>query len=245
MRRLLLPVVGIALLGLILVGVMTSRPNSGAIGPSSTLPPVPSSSSVGIATFSSANPTPDTGSAEYLGPCGTYITALVRHHDFSTVSGLSAFSTAVVSGTIASIGEGHWATPDDRPPSSAFGIDDAAFNVYHVVKVEITGTGKLSSSVANLGLDQDFSVRVLGGTIGCRTYRLSDDFPIAVGDEVVLFVGRQPTLTDVPTQEFDAIDIWPVDDGLVEGRSGPLDLGDVLTESLEQQPTPSGLKPTG
>lgn len=243
--RRLLDLVALAVVAGTLVWVVAAgNRDPGAVGPLSS-EPLPSNSSA--ATLSAQNslvPSLETApvpTALSLGPCGNYVVDIVRQRDFYSVAGLSSFSEGVVVARIVTVGEGQWATKDGTPPMSEVGLDDAAYNVYRNLVVQVTDVGKRSGRASGINVGQKLSVRVLGGTIGCRTYALSDDLAYAAGDDVALFLGRQPTLASLDGETLDAIDVWPIKGGLVEGRSGPLAPADLLAQSEDASASPTSV----
>jgi hypothetical protein len=233
-----LAVVGGALVWVVAAG----NGDPGAVGPLQSEPLAPNSPTATFGAPSGSMPTLESAvppTTPPLGPCGKYVVDIVRHRDFYSVVGLSSYSEGVVVARIVTVGEGQWATKDGAPPISEVGLDDAAYNVYHNLVVEVEDIGKRSGRASSIVVGQQLYVRVLGGTIGCRTYALSDDLRYMAGDDVALFLGRQPTLNLLDLKTLDAIDVWPIKDGLVQGRSGPLVPADLLSQSEDATASPT------
>jgi hypothetical protein len=175
-------------------------------------------------------PPAGTESPDALGGCGVYVDQVDRTPEFYTVAGASELSQAVVAGDIVAIGKAHWATKDDAVPADEFGVHPSAADVYRVVDIHVDGIG-MRSDARPVSVGDILHVRVLGGSIGCRQYVFSDDQDFVVGDEVVVFLGSQPTLSSAPTEDFDAVSVWRAEDGLVQSRDGLLSVDDVLQRS--------------
>lgn len=197
----------------------------GAVGPS----PTPQAS---LTDQSSPSPTlavnkPPAGDS--LPVCGVYESQDARMASAETVVGLSGMSDAVVTATVLSSTDGQWATADGNyaPRDPEVGV---APEVYRLVTVRVTSAGK-GATDARLSAGSTLNVRVLGGSVGCRTYLSSSDLPFRVGGDVVMFLGSQPVLDGAPRADFDAIDVWPIEDGVVHGRQGQQSPTEVLQES--------------
>jgi hypothetical protein len=153
--------------------------------------------------------------------CGVYTSQDLRMASATTVEGLSEWSDAVIVGTVASVSEGRIASRDGMPP-----VEDELIalppEVYRVATVRVSAIGKAGTVEGDriLAPGTTINVRVLGGTIGCRTYQSSSDLPFDIGGDVVLFLGTQSVLSGAPPEDFDVIDLWPIRDGVVEGREG-------------------------
>jgi hypothetical protein len=182
---------------------------------------------------STEKPAPSPGSDQPRLPvCGIYVSEDLRLASFETVDGLSSNSDAVITATVVAVSEGKWATPDGK-----FAGSDKDFGllpeVYRVATVSVIAVGK-GASDARLDSGRILNVRILGGTVDCRTYRSSSELPFASGDDVVLFLGRQGVLDGAPVQDFDVIDLWPIKDGVVEGRQGDQSPDSVLELSMSK-----------
>ncbi|MEO8625384.1 MAG: hypothetical protein ABI452_01670 [Candidatus Limnocylindrales bacterium] len=162
-----------------------------------------------------------------MGACGLYVDQVDRVLGFYTVEGVSEFSEAVVAGDVVAIGKAQWATKDGGVPADEFGIHPSADDVYRVVDVHVDGIG-MQSDARPVSVGNVLHVRILGGSIGCRKYVFSDDEDFIVGDQIVVFLGTQPTLSAVPYQGFDAVSVWRAQDGSVQSRDGLLSVNDVL-----------------
>ena len=152
--------------------------------------------------------------------------------EFYTVAGVTKFSQAVVVGEVVAIGEAQWATKNGTVPVDEFGVHPSAADVYRVVDIQVDGIGKRSDQ-RPVSVDEVIHIRVLGGSIGCREYAFSDDEDFLVSDEVVVFLGSQPTLVAAPSRDFDAVTVWRVQDGRVQSRDGLLSVDAVLQMSTQ------------
>ncbi len=198
--------------------------NLGAAGPT------PTSRSF-AATEASPGETSGNTDLVRLPACGTYVRQDLRLASANTVEGLSELSDAVLVGTVLSVSDGRWATSDGQFSSGNAEVPVPP-TVYRVVSVRVVEVGK-GASGQSLVSGARISVRLLGGTVGCRTYLSSADLPFAVGDNVVLFLGSQPTLNDAPREDYDVIDLWPIVNGLVQGREGTLQPNALLETSAQ------------
>ncbi len=172
---------------------------------------------------------------DQLGPCGLYVDQVDRVSEFYTVRGVSSYSNVVLAGVVMNISTGHWATADGRVPSDKFGAFPTADAVYRVVEMRVDSLGKTSAEVG-VRVGSIVRIRVLGGSIGCRIYAMSDDEHFDVGDSVLAFLGHQPTLKDAPEEDFDAVAVWRVHNGTVVSRDGVMTVEDALRMST----TPPG-----
>lgn len=195
----------------------TGQPDSagaiGSIGPTPTVPP--SASLAPIQTFQLT--------------CGEYVASGLRiAHD---VKGESALVDTVITGTVTAISDARWATTDGQPPIG-YGATTAQ-DVYRVAEVRVTGIGKQPGGRAPLQPGSTIKIRVVGGTIGCWTFSFDGDFAFGTGDDVALFLlsGGEPVLKDAPPEDFDALDVWPIVDGVVVGRDVPMTPAQLLSIS--------------
>lgn len=146
----------------------------------------------------------------------------------------AVLADAVVTGTVVSIDEGHWATPDGASPRSE-GERPTAFDVYRVAEVKIGDVGK-ATALADIGAGDTIKIRVIGGTVDCRTFNLEGEPEIKVGMDVALFLTEdpQPNLAAAPFEGFDAIGVWPIEQGQARGPSGHIAIDDLLAVASGQ-----------
>jgi hypothetical protein len=180
----------------------------------------------------SSKPAAGSPSPDPLGACGVYVDQVDRMPEFYTVASVTKFSQAVVVGEVVAIGEAQWATKNGTVPVDEFGVHPSAADVYRVVDIQVDGIGKRSDQ-RPVSVDEVIHIRVLGGSIGCREYAFSDDEDFLVSDEVVVFLGSQPTLVAAPSRDFDAVTVWRVQDGRVQSRDGLLSVDAVLQMSTQ------------
>lgn len=142
----------------------------------------------------------------------------------------AALADAVVTGTVVSIDDGHWATSDGAPPRLEDGERPTAMNVYRVAEVEIAEVGK-ATALADVAVGETVMIRVIGGTVDCRTFGLSGEPEIKAGMDVSLFLTKdpEPNLAAAPFDGFDAIGIWPVDRNQAQSPSGAIAVDDLLS----------------
>lgn len=229
-------VVGLAALLVITRPIEPAPSAIGAIGPSSSPShgssvPAPELAASPTVAYPTAQPSLDAPKTAPPVGCGVHETQDSLYGPATTIVGLTALSEAVIAGEVISSGEGKWATPDGLPPAAPYGPPETEAAVYRIVQIQITALGKTRAAGANLEPGQSINVRVLGGTIGCQTYKSSSDLPFDVGGEVVMFLGMQPILSDAPRADYDAVDVWPIQNGVVEGRSGRVTPDELLAQS--------------
>ncbi len=134
----------------------------------------------------------------------------------TTIHDELAHSDGLVVGTITSVGQGQMASvPGGRVPGPP--------DVYTPVTLKITTVARASALAPSLNtIGGSIVVRMRGGTIGCSTYRIQD-YPIpTVGNGVALFLypGLPPQLKSAPHVDFDVLDEWSVQNGVVASPDG-------------------------
>jgi hypothetical protein len=220
-------ILAVAAAGLAIAGpiFLTSRTPETSPTPSTAVGGIsgPSMSAVPVSTaisIASTNPA----------PCRNVIAHPVKATN--TVAGLSSLSDLVVVGTVQRVDAGRWNSPDglppvlkDRPPLVS--------DVYHLVSVKVTGLGKHSgASALRVGAGQTVEVRVVGGTIGCSRYAVEGLAEPGIGQGVGLFLGHWLLLDSATASDFDVLDIWPVNNGLLSADGAtPVSISDFLAAS--------------
>lgn len=127
--------------------------------------------------------------------------------------------------TVLDVGPGQWNTPDGQPPADVDAV--SARYVFRLARLSVDHVW--SGDVAST-----FTASIVGGTIGCWTFK-SDEVPeIVAGRQFAVFLRGRPTragLEDVRA----AITLWPVDgEGrIVTAEEGPLTMAG-FTQRFEQ-----------
>ena len=183
------------------------------------------SQSTGTVVSRPSGPVADTTAAS-LPTCTDPLTHLTTFDRASVrVAELARVSTFVLEGTITSIGQAEWNTPDGRPSSTV-----SATDVRRIATVEVGSGVEVGGSGKNLDRGTSVSVALPGGTIGCDAYRLDGFVDADVGDRVVLFV--QPVEADRAGAGLGMARVgWPVGmDGSVQTpEDGELLSGDLVS----------------
>lgn len=184
----ILGLVAIVLLAGGFLFVTTRTPKTVGSTPQSSAQPSDSAPSPGVIDAPAA-----TVVAVKPGDCPDPLTHLTSFDRVSeTVDFLTKSSSAVLAGTILSIGPTQWNTPDGSKPTDM----TMATSVRRMATIAVQGNGKGATDGSTV------SVALPGGTIGCDTYRLSGFAEVNKGDSVVLFVepvagGRTANATDL------------------------------------------------
>ena len=203
-----------AVVGLLIAVAAMGRAGSpsapvGAVGSPEPAPSIPASSA----------PAP---SIELGLACGTYITDVLRYA--APLDELTDASDGVVVATVTSVGEGRWATPGGGQPSFEEGQRPTALDVHRTVTIEINEVAK----DARLGLakGQSIDIRMLGGTIGCRTFLIAGDAEPRPGDSFALFLSAEPNpRLGALNPGLEVVAALPIDNGVAGDnlRSFPVD----------------------
>lgn len=159
--------------------------------------------------------------------CGQFTVDALRYG--YTAEEWAALADVVVVGRIEAISEGQWATEDGKEPRLDQGERPTAMNVFRIASIAIADVGKASLS-GDVREGRTIDVRVLGGTVGCRTFTISGQPEVKVGAEFALFLAAQPepNLAASTFTGFDVIDMWPIMDGLAHGPAADITVADLL-----------------
>lgn len=159
--------------------------------------------------------------------CGRFVLDGLRYNH--NAEQWTSMSDAVVIATVGSVGLGEWATTDGKPPSLQQGERPTALDVYHKVTIHVTEIGKTSSR-DDLVADNEVVVRVVGGTVGCRSFVMSGAADLRPGAQVALFLSKtpQPNLASSSFDGFDVIEAWPVSKGFAHGPLGDMSIDRLL-----------------
>ncbi len=202
----------------------TPSPSMGLLSPEPGLPEIP--------VLPSVAPDPADGDrSETPGPnqdglaCGVHFSHVAWDARFFEPEFLTDYSTAVVAGTVTDVGGGRWATADGKPPVDEYGFAPAAWQVYHIVEVELGDVGKHPDD-DKYEIGSVLELRAFGGTIGCLSFRVAGAFQFAEGDEVAVFLGQQSGLADAPSADADVVMSWPINGDSV--GSGLMTVDDLL-----------------
>ena len=166
--------------------------------------------------------------------CGQFTVDALRYG--YTPEEWAALSDVVVVGKVEAVGEGQWATEDGKEPRLDQGERPTAMNVFRIATIAITNVGKASIS-GDVREGKTIDVRVLGGTVGCRTFTISGQAEIEPGAEFALFLSAQPepNLARATFTGFDVIDLWPISEGLAHGPSVDITVADLLAAAVRSE----------
>lgn len=139
-------------------------------------------------------------------------------------------------GRVEAVSEGQWATEDGKEPKLDQGERPTAMNVFRIVSIVIADVGKASPS-GDVREGGKIDVRVVGGTVGCRSFTISGQPEVKVGGEFALFLAAQPepNLASSTFTGFDVIDMWPITDSVARGPSADITVEDLLAVAAQTE----------
>lgn len=102
-------------------------------------------------------------------------------------------------------------------------------NVYRVAEVAIREVAK--TSPAGVAVGDTIKVRIAGGTVGCRMFRISGEPDIEAGMDLALFLTRkpEPNLAAAAFDGLDVINAWPIVRGQAQSPSGAIAVDELLS----------------
>jgi hypothetical protein len=144
--------------------------------------------------------------------CGSLVVNIERaaaslQQEASTAQG-------VILGSIEGV-DSVWSTPDGKAPQRPLRPTD----VYSTLAITISANPKAATSTKGLStaVNSRVHVRVLGGTVDCRSVVISGQAKPRVGGKVVVFLSKKQfnAPKTVPVADFDASNVLSADDGTV------------------------------
>ena len=209
----------IAAIGLLIAVAVWGRAGSSSTPVGAVGSPAPPAS-----TPSSPIPRPSLG----LGlACGTFTTEVLRYN--APVSALANMSDAVIVGTIRDIDQGRWATSDGAQPELPEGQRPTALDVYRTLTVDVDAVAK-GTGEPPYAKGSAITVRLAGGTIGCRTFVLSGQAMPNVGEKVALFLASTETKNVALPNPIDVVEMWPIQDGIASDQLHSIAVDDLLAQ---------------
>jgi|SRR5579859_516421 len=159
--------------------------------------------------------------------CGTFTSYGLKY--YPGLQAEAAGSDAVLIGKVVSVDSGHWATSDGSPPSLEPGLRPTFLQVYRNLRISVVETGKVRAEVP-VTVGAVIDTRVLGGTVGCRTFAVAGQLDLQPGLDVAVFLSTTSlgTLRGAPFTGFDVQDIWSVTDGQAQGPNGAVTVDSIV-----------------
>jgi hypothetical protein len=140
----------------------------------------------------------------------------------------------VVIGTIRSIGLPQWNTSDgSAPPFTAQGHPPLWAQIYRPTKLSVESVSKGTAAGT-------VTVRLIGGAVGCYTYRVEGPASPIPGSRYAVFLGLSTVSGGFTDAELTVRDAWPIgaDGTVATAQEGNMSIQSFTSKVKAAQPGP-------